>query len=66
MYLTKCILLLNVYLLNLEHYNLSSFCNQEIIINSQKKDEGHKQARGRQEMPNVMVVKEVQVLTLVI
>ena len=38
-----------------------SVLQQEVIVNGQEEDEGEEESRGREEMPHVVVVKEVHV-----
>ena len=50
----------------LKHFDILSLLQQEVIINGQQKDESQKQARSREEVPHVVVVKKIEVLTRLI
>ena len=44
----------------LKDLNLFSLSKKEVIINSEEEDEGEEESGGREEMPHIMVVKEIQ------
>ena len=43
----------------LEHLNVFPVSEKQIIINCQEEDEGQEERCGREEVPHVMIVKEV-------
>ena len=48
------------FILWLENLNFVPVSEEEIIINSEEEDEGQEESGGWEEVPHVMVVKEVQ------
>ena len=44
----------------LEDLNVVPVSEEKVIVNSEEEDEGEEESRGREEMPQVMVVKKVQ------
>ena len=49
-------------ILQLENFNVSSVCDEKIIINGQEEDERQEQGGGREEVPHVVVVIEIHKL----
>ena len=49
-------------ILQLENFNVSSICDEKIIINGQEEDESQEQGGGREEVPHVVVVIEIHKL----
>ena len=49
-------------ILQLENFNVSSICDEKIIINCQEEDERQEQGGGREEVPHVVVVIEIHKL----
>lgn len=58
---TLCHNLSFLCILRLENFNVSSICDEKIIINGQEEDESQEQGGGGEEMPHVMVVEKVHV-----
>ena len=50
----------------LEDSDLSAFQGEGVIINGEQEDEGEEEGGGGEEVPHVVVVKEVHVLTCLI
>ena len=44
----------------LEDLNVVPVSEEKVIVNSEEEDEGEEESLGREEMPQVMVVKKVQ------
>ena len=44
----------------LKDLNLFSLSEKEVIINSEEKYKGEEKGSGREEMPHIMIVKEIQ------
>lgn len=49
-------------ILKLENFNVSSICDEKIIINGQEEDERQEEGGGREEVPHVVVVIEIHKL----
>ena len=47
----------------LENLNFVPVSEEEIIINSEEEDEGQEESSGGEEVPHVMVVKEIHDMT---
>ena len=62
MHATFCHNLSFLSILRLENFNVSSICDEKIIINGQEEDERQEQGGGREEVPHVVVVIEIHKL----